>query len=70
MDFLLFLHEGIELRDTLERQLVHEVDDVWLLQPAVLELLDGDGERGRVEHDLAILGQEADKLPNNGLELC
>jgi hypothetical protein len=62
------LNKRIVLRDTLECQLVHEVDDVRLAQPAVLEVLDSDWERGGVEHDLAVAWQEANELLNDRLE--
>ena len=46
MDLLLLLHECVVLGDTLEGQLVHEVHDVRLVEPPLLEMLHGDGEGG------------------------
>ena len=66
---LALLDERVVLRDALERQLVHQVDDVRLAQELLLELLDGHRERRAEEHDLAALGQEADQLLDDRLEL-
>ena len=69
MELLALLNKGVVLRDTLESELLHQVDDVGLLQELVLELLDRDGEGGRVEEDLALRVREADELLDDGLEL-
>ena len=69
MDLLPLLDECIVLRDSLEGQLVHKVDDVLLLEKFVLEGLDGDWEGGREKHDLALFGQEGDELLNNLLKV-
>ena len=44
------LHECVVLRDTLQGEVVHEVDLVRVVDVLVLEGLDGDGER-RGEHE-------------------
>lgn len=67
--FLFLLHECVVLGDALQGQLVHQVDDVGLAQPPLLELLHGDWESGRVEHDLAVVRQEVDELFNQRLKL-
>mmetsp|Transcript_11992 Transcript_11992/g.50212 ORF Transcript_11992/g.50212 Transcript_11992/m.50212 type:complete len:251 (+) Transcript_11992:284-1036(+) len=46
--FLLLLHKRVVLRDALQRELLHQVDDVRLAQVLVLELLHRDGERRAV----------------------
>ena len=66
---MLLLDEGVVLRDTFQRQLVHQVDDVRLAQELVLELLHGDRERRRVEQDLPVGAHVADQLLDHGLEL-
>lgn len=69
MDLLLLLDEGVVLGDTLEREGVHEVDLVGVLEVAVGEGLDGDGEGGREEEDLALGGAEREQLLNGLLDL-
>lgn len=57
------------LRDTLEGELVHQVDDERLVEELLLELLDSDWECRRVEQDLAVRRKEADALLDERLEL-
>ena len=52
VDLLPLLHKGVELGDAAEGQLLHEVDDVRLLEVPVLEGLDRDREGRGVEADL------------------
>ena len=66
---LLLLDERVVLRDTPQCQLVHEIDLVRASHVAVGEVLDGQGESGREEHDLAVLGVELQKLLDDGREL-
>ena len=68
MHLLAFLHKGVVLGDALERQLLHQVDDVGLAQELVLEGLDRDGEGGGVQQDLAVRVQVGDELFDDGLE--
>jgi len=63
------LHKGVVLSHALERQLLHQVDDVRLAQEPVLEGLDRDGEGRRVEQDLAVGVQVGDELLYDRLEL-
>ena len=44
VDFLLLLHERIELRNSAEGELVHEVDDVGVGEELLLEALYGHRE--------------------------
>mmetsp|Transcript_7413 Transcript_7413/g.30673 ORF Transcript_7413/g.30673 Transcript_7413/m.30673 type:complete len:333 (-) Transcript_7413:264-1262(-) len=67
--FLALLDEGVELRDALEREVVHEVDFVRVLDPAILEVLDRHRERRREQADLAALLAVRDELLDERLEL-
>ena len=67
--FLALLHKGIELRDALESELVHEVDHVRLLQKLVLEGLHSHWKRGRKEEDLTLLREGVDESLHQRLEL-
>lgn len=66
---MLLLDERVVLRHALERQLVHQVDDIGLAQELVLELLDSHRKGRRVEQDLAVGAHVADELLDHGLEL-
>lgn len=57
------------LSDTLEGELLHQVDNIGLAQELVAEVLDSDWECCRVQQDLPILRQEAYKLLNDWLKL-
>ena len=61
--------EASDLSDTLQGELLHEVDDVGLLQELLLELLYSHREGGRVQADLSVWGAEVDELLYDGLEL-
>ena len=52
MYLLPLLNEGVVLGDSFQRQLVHEVDLVGVLEVFPHEGLDGEGESSRVEQDL------------------
>ena len=69
VDLLPLLDKGVVLGDALQGQLVHQVDLVGLLEVLPHEALDGEGEGGAVEEDLAALGQEADHLVQHSLEV-
>lgn len=68
MHFASFFHVRIVLRDTLEGQLIHQIDLVGVAQEFVLEGFDNDGEGSRKEQNLAFLRQEADQFFNHRLE--
>merc|ERR1719261_1113637 len=66
---LALLHESIELRDTLQRQLVHEVDLVGIRQELVLEVENRGRERRGEHQNLALLRDETHELLHDRLEL-
>lgn len=68
VDLLLFFNEGVVLGDTLQREFLHEVDDVRFAQVLVLEFLDGNRESSRVQENLSVLRHEVDNLGDDGLE--
>ena len=57
------------LGDAAQRELLHEVDDVRLLQEPVLEVLDSHRKGGRVQQNLAVGGQVGNEPLNDWLEL-
>mmetsp|Transcript_28839 Transcript_28839/g.72338 ORF Transcript_28839/g.72338 Transcript_28839/m.72338 type:complete len:287 (+) Transcript_28839:1765-2625(+) len=57
------------LGNTLQGELVHEVDDIRLLQEFVLEVLHSHREGSRVQQNLALWVEEGDELLDDGLEL-
>ncbi len=69
VDLLLLLDIGIVLRDAAEGQFVHEIDLVRADHVLVREILDRKRESGGEEHDLAVLGMEAQELLDNRGEL-
>ncbi len=66
---LFFFDECVVLSDALEGELLHEVDLMRFPQEALLEVVDGYGEGGGEEEDLAILGQEVANLLHERLKL-
>ena len=44
VELLLFIHKCIILGEALQSELVHEIDFVGSLHPAITEFFDGDGE--------------------------
>lgn len=54
--FLPFLDEGIELSDTLQRQVIHEIDFVGIGDEAIFERLHRDREGRREQADLTVRG--------------
>ena len=68
MHFLPLLYKRVELGNTAESQLVHQIDLIGLLQELVLECLDNHRESCREEQDLAIRCAEANQLLDNRLE--
>ena len=69
MNFLSFFNKSIELRNTLERKLIHEIDDVRIRQKSILKILDSDRKRGWEHQYLTILGKKADQMLHWRLEL-
>ena len=69
MDLLPLLDEGVVLGDALEGELLHEVDLVGVAHVLAHEALDGEGEGGRVEEDLADGGQVGDQAVEHPLEV-
>ncbi len=66
MDLLLFFDKCIILGNATKSELVHQVDFVGVIHVLIGEILNGDREGCRKEHDLAILGVELEELFNNG----
>lgn len=69
MYFLPLLYKGVILSYTLESKLFHEVDLIGLPQEPILEVLYSNGESGRKEQDLPVVGQKSDYLLHERLEL-
>lgn len=68
MDLLPLFYESVVLGDTLKGELVHKIDLIGTVEELLLEVLDSDGESGREEQDLSLLGEEVDQLLDEGLE--
>ena len=69
VDLLPLLHVGIELRHSAQGKLVHQVNDVRVLEPPCCKVLHSQGEGGREEENLASWGGESEEFFNNLLEL-
>ena len=70
VQLLTLLKICVVLSDTLQRQLVHKVDENWIRYVAFLECLDLLGESSRIEHELLVcLGHLADYLSDDLLEV-
>lgn len=67
--FLSLLDKRIELRDSAQRQLVHQIDLIWIVEILVLEGLHGHREGRRVEQNLALVRQEPNQLLDDRREL-
>lgn len=68
VDLLLLLHKGIVLSDTAKGEFVHKVDFVRGDHVFIREVLDGQGESGGKQHDLAVLGVKLQELLDDGGE--
>ena len=68
VDLLPLLHKCVVLRDTLECQLVHEVDLVRLVEPPLRKVLHSHGEGRRIEQNLAGGGRQPQDALDDGLE--
>ena len=62
MHLLPLLNEGVVLGDSFQRQLVHEIDLVGVLEVFPHEGLDGEGEGGGVEQDLPAVRKQNDPM--------
>ena len=69
MDLLALLNVRVELRDTTECQLLHQVDAVGLWDMLLAEVLDSDRERGTEEANLVRGIAQVDDFFEDGLEL-
>eukprot|EP00160_Parvularia_atlantis_P017201 Unigene5819_Nuclearia_a/m.17776 Unigene5819_Nuclearia_a/g.17776 ORF Unigene5819_Nuclearia_a/g.17776 Unigene5819_Nuclearia_a/m.17776 type:complete len:300 (-) Unigene5819_Nuclearia_a:422-1321(-) len=69
LHLLALVDKGVKLGDAAQRELVHQVDAVRLLEPAVRERLDRLGEGRRVEQDLPVGGRHAQERLDVVLEL-
>lgn len=69
VQFLLFFNESVELRDTSQSQLIHQVDLIRLGQVFVHKRLDGIGKSGGEQKGLSALGKEGKNLCNDVSEL-
>ena len=56
------LNEGVVLGDSFQRQLVHQVDLVGVLEVLPHEGLNGEGESGGVEQDLSAVREHNDAM--------
>uniref|UniRef100_A0A182JGA4 Uncharacterized protein n=1 Tax=Anopheles atroparvus TaxID=41427 RepID=A0A182JGA4_ANOAO len=66
---LALLHEGVVLRDTLQRQLLHQVDLVRIAQMLLHEVLHAQWECRREQEDLALLWQSHYDMIQHALEV-
>lgn len=69
VNLLLFLNKGVELSNTTESELVHQVDLVRVAHVLVLETLNNHRESRTEKHNLAVLGVERHKLFNHRSKL-
>ena len=69
MKLLLLLKVGVVLGDTLECQLLHEINELRGLDVLGLELLNLHRISGREEHDLLVLRHNLNDLSNDTLEI-
>jgi hypothetical protein len=63
-----FLNIRIKLRDSLERQRIHQIDFVRFIKMLVLESFDYHGKRGREQEDLASRWEKGEDLVDYDLE--
>ena len=69
MNLLFLLDERVVLRDTLQSELLHQVDHEGFPEVLLLERFDRHRERGGVEQNLPVPGHEIDELTDHGLKL-
>ena len=69
VNFLLLLNIGIVLGDTLERELLHQIDLVRVVHVSLDELIHCARKGGRVQQDLSVVGQVANDRVEHVLEV-
>ena len=60
MNLLTLLHESVVLGDTLQGELVHQINLIWVPKMLPLEGLYGEGESRGIQQDLPARGKVAD----------
>ena len=68
VDLLALLDVGVELRNSPERELVHEIDTVWVRDMVLTERLDRDRKGRAEETDLVVFVAKTNDLLKDGLE--
>lgn len=69
MHFLPLLHEGVILGDALQRQLLHQINLVWVAQMLLHELFHREREGGGKQQDLPLLGQLLNNCVQHAFEV-
>lgn len=69
VDLLFLLHVGIVLCDTLQGQLLHQINLIRIVHMPLDELIDRARKRGRVQKDLTIRWQIRDDIVEHVLEV-
>lgn len=68
MNLLSLFDKGVELTDTAQRELVHKVDIVCIVNKLVAKVLDGHGESCTEQADLMVSIAQTNDLFQNRLE--
>mmetsp|Transcript_31560 Transcript_31560/g.69085 ORF Transcript_31560/g.69085 Transcript_31560/m.69085 type:complete len:209 (-) Transcript_31560:747-1373(-) len=69
MNLLALLHKCIILRNSPQRQLIHQVDDVRIGHVLLVKITNGNGVGSRIHEELPVFGQQIDELLDNRLKL-
>jgi hypothetical protein len=69
MNFLSLLNVSVILCNSLESELIHEIDLVRTTEVFISEVFNCDWECGGVHHDLTLFGQDVANFFNDGLEV-
>ena len=69
MNLFFLLQISVVLGNTLESQLVHEIDELWVRNVLLLESLDTLRISSREETDLLLLWHDVNDLGDNDLEI-
>lgn len=67
--FLLLLDIGVVLSDTLQGQLLHKIDLIWIVHVLLDEGVHSAWKSGRVQEDLSVLWQIRDDRVEHVLEV-